>query len=601
MGNAAKQVIGEQLRIAESRYRQLFGNIPDGIVIVDLLTHQIVDANPAVAALLGISPEQVIGRTLWQMGLFADKEAYQKALSSLRRQQMIRFPSRILQTDAGQRDVEMVCSLYPVDQHQMLQCTLHDVTERRQWEVARLHLAAIVESSDDAILSKDLDGIVTSWNAAAERMFGYRAEEMIGQSVTCIYPPERQRELDQILEHIRNGERFEHYETTRINKEGRRLMVSVTVSPVKDSSGTIIGASDIIRDITERKLLEARERQLFTANLVGVFVADFAGTFLEANDAMLDLLGYTREELQAGKLRSERLTPPEYRQLTQQAINAMLVHGKTDPFEKVYLHKSGQPIPVLVAVARIGDTDTCIGFVLDIRERKELEQRKDTFISMAGHELKTPLTSMKASIGLLRRRLASQAEDRVQPLLGTMDAQINRITRLIDDILDLSKIQTGQLAYHQEQFDFDALVREIVAMTQRSTQTHQINLVGRTEAAVTADRDRVGQVLTNLITNAVKYSPQADNVVVHIARDPDHVRVSVQDFGIGIAPGDQRRIFERFYRVNNGSKPASQQGLGLGLFLSQEIVTHHGGHLWVESKQGQGSTFSFTLPLRGAL
>jgi len=529
--------------------------------------------------------------------LFSDEEMYRAALLNLRRQQSIHFPSRILQAGNERRDVEMVCSIYPVNHHEVVQCTLHDITERKQWEAARLHLAAIVESSDDAILSKDLDGIVTSWNAAAERMYGYSASEMIGKSVVRIYPPERQGEFDRIMGRIRNGERVDHYETIRMRRDGKRLTVSVTVSPVKDSTGTIIGASDIIRDITERKLLEAKVQHLFSSNLIGVFVSDFAGMFLEANDALLELIGYTREELQAGKLQRDQLTSPEYHPLSQQAIDAMRARGASDTYEKVYLHKSGQHIPVLIAVTRIDDTDTCVGFVLDIREHKELEQRKDTFISMAGHELKTPLTSMKTSIGLLQRRLGSQADERVQMLLAGMDAQVNRFTRLIDDLLDLSKIQIGELTYRQERFAFDALAQEIVEMTQKSTQTHQIRLTGQTGAEVMADRDRVGQVLTNLITNAIKYSPQANKVIVRIASDAEQVRASVQDFGMGIAPDHQQRIFERFYQVSDDTMSAKTSGLGLGLFLAQQIVTHHGGRLWVESQPGHGATFSFTLSL----
>ena len=155
-------------------------------------------------------------------------------------------------------------------------------------------MAAIVESSDDAIIGKNLDGIITSWNAAAERMYGYKAEEIVGQPITLLFAPDRQDEFTQIMARIRRGEHVDHYETMRVRKDGTFLTVSVTVSPIKDSTGTIIGASAIARDITEHKRLEAKFQQLFDSNLIGVFVSDFAGTFLDANDAFLDLLGYTR-------------------------------------------------------------------------------------------------------------------------------------------------------------------------------------------------------------------------------------------------------------------------------------------------------------------
>jgi PAS domain S-box-containing protein len=204
----------------------------------------------------------------------------------------------------------------------------------------------------------------------------------------------------------------------RVRKDGTFLTVSVTVSPIKDSTGTTIGAS-----VTEQKRLEAKFRQLFDSNLIGVFVSDFAGTFLDANDAFLDLLGYTREELYAGTLERDALTPPEFHYLSQNAVKALQETGASGTYEKEYLHKSGKRIPVLVAVTRIEHTDTCIGFVLDINERKELEKRKDEFIGMTSHELKTPVTSLKGFLGLLQRRLTTQGDEKALHYLARMDAQ----------------------------------------------------------------------------------------------------------------------------------------------------------------------------------
>src|SRR5207302_3093145 len=167
-------------------------------------------------------------------------------------------------TDGGPCYVEWVCTLFQANGHEVLQCNLRDITDRRRAEEARLHLAAIVESSDDAILSKNLDGIITSWNSAAERMYGYRAQEIVGQPVTRLFPPDRSDEFTQIMERIRRGERVDHYETTRVRKDGDLLSVSVTVSPIKESSGTIIGASAIARDISKRKELE-QQREAFVS------------------------------------------------------------------------------------------------------------------------------------------------------------------------------------------------------------------------------------------------------------------------------------------------------------------------------------------------
>jgi PAS domain S-box-containing protein len=471
-----------------------------------------------------------------------------------------------------------------------------EVAEHKAVQARLRTLAAIVESSDDAILSKDMDGIVTSWNAAAERVYGYSAQEMIGQSVARLFPPDLQQEFEQIMEHLRHGERVDHHKTRRVRKDGSTLTVSVTVSPVKDETGTIIGASDIARDITEQQRLEARSHQLFASNLVGVFVSDFAGTFLEANDAFLDLLGYTREELASRSIQRDALTPPELHFLSQQAVQALQKEGTAGPYEKEYLHKSGKHIPVLIAVTRIEQTETCIGFVLDISERKALEQRKDEFIGMASHELKTPVTSLKGFLGILRRQLAGQENEKILHYVDRMDAQIDKLTTLINDLLDVSRMQKGQLVYRKERVEVDALVQEIVENVQETMQTHHLQIEGQAQTEVFGDRDRLGQVLTNLLTNAIKYSPKADRVIVRLAADETHVLVSVQDFGLGIAKEHHHKIFERFYQVTD-TEEKTYPGLGIGLAICREIVKRHGGRLWVESQKGKGSTFHLSLPL----
>jgi len=594
---AERKGAAERLRVSENRYRRLFEASKDGILMVDPRTRKITDVNPCLTELLGYTREQLLGQELWQIGLFKDREANLEALRELQEKGFIRYETVPLHTKNGQRrEVEFVSNLYQANGHKIIQCNIRDITERKRAEEALLHLAAIVESSDDAILGKNLEGIITSWNASAERMYGYRAEEMVGQPVTLLFAPDRQDEFSQIMAHIRRGEHVDHYETTRMRKDGTLLTVSVTVSPIKDSTGTIIGASAIARDITEHKRLEAKFRRLFDSNLIGVFVSDFAGTFLDANDAFLDLLGYTREELLAGTMQRDALNPSEFHYLSQNAVKALQETGASGTYETEYLHKSGRRIPVLVAVTRIEQTETCIGFVLDISASKELDKRKDEFISMASHELKTPVTSLKGFLGLLQRRLTIQGDEKALHYLARMDAQVTKLTKLINDLLDLSKMQTGQLDYREQRFDLDELVQEIVENVQETTQTHHLQFEGQTQAEVFGDRDRIGQVLINLLNNAIKYSPQGDRVLVRVAISQNKALVSVQDFGIGIAKEHQRKIFERFYQVTDAEEK-TYPGLGIGLYISYEIVKRHRGQMWVESKKGEGASFYFTLPL----
>ncbi len=232
-------------------------------------------------------------------------------------------------------------------------------------------------------------------------------------------------------------------------------------------------------------------------------------------------------------------------------------------------------------------------------ERRELEQRKDEFISMVSHELKTPLTTIQGYTELLHARFAQQGNQETLLYISKMATQIAKLSKLIADLLDISKIQAGRLAFAKETVDIDLLVREVVEDLQHTTSQHQVSIEGGIEQRkIVGDRERLGQVLINLITNAMKFSPRAERIAVHLSHTHDTLTVSVQDFGIGIPKAHQQMVFERFYRVYS-DQDRTYPGLGIGLYVAHQIIERHGGKMWVESVEGQGSTFSFSLPLAG--
>jgi signal transduction histidine kinase len=231
-------------------------------------------------------------------------------------------------------------------------------------------------------------------------------------------------------------------------------------------------------------------------------------------------------------------------------------------------------------------------------ERRALEQRKDAFISMAGHELRAPLTGMKGYAQLLHRQLADSESARALRALVRIESQIGRTERLIEDLLDLSKIQAGKLTFNDESIDVDTWGREVVEQFQQTASQHRISIDGRVEGSLVCDRERLSQVLNNLLTNAVKYSPQAEEIIVRFSSSAECLTVSVQDFGIGIPKTEQGRVFQQFYRVAGKHGGTMPPGLGIGLSIAHEIVEHYSGRLWVESVEGEGSTFSFSLPWR---
>jgi signal transduction histidine kinase len=225
-----------------------------------------------------------------------------------------------------------------------------------------------------------------------------------------------------------------------------------------------------------------------------------------------------------------------------------------------------------------------------------LQQQKDDFIGIASHELKTPVTSIKAYTQVLEKILLKKGDVMEAGLMKKMDAQLNRLTNLIGDLLDVTKVNAGKLQYNHSDFDFNEMVKGVMEELQRTTEKHQLIADLKPIPLVFADQERLSQVVTNLITNAIKYSPDADHIVISTIVKDEAVELCVQDFGIGIANDKLDRVFEQFYRVG-GSLQHTYPGLGLGLYISSEIIKREGGKIWVTSEQGKGSKFCFSIPL----
>jgi signal transduction histidine kinase len=236
-----------------------------------------------------------------------------------------------------------------------------------------------------------------------------------------------------------------------------------------------------------------------------------------------------------------------------------------------------------------------ISIVHDITELVQAEHRKDEFIAMASHELKTPITSLKGFTYVLQRRLSKQGDEQSQRYLSRMDAQLDKLTKLVSNLLDISRMQAGKLELQQTPVDLDALVAEWVENMQAATSTHHLHIVGNSHVRVWADKDRLEQVFINVLANAIKYSPQADQVIVQLSRDEHYILVRIQDFGIGIDEAYQQKIFERFYQVTDPEEK-TYPGFGIGLYICKQIIERHHGRIEVHSRKGEGSTFSITLP-----
>ncbi len=353
----------------------------------------------------------------------------------------------------------------------------------------------------------------------------------------------------------------------------------------------------------EVKKRELQFKALYDSNIIGVFFGNVnnshGGVVLEANDAFLQMTGYSRTDLDTNKVTSKRLTPPEYVQDTNEQLKKMQKMGYIPPFEKEYIKKDGSQVPVIIGSVMLDQKKgDIITFVLDITERKKLEQRKDEFIGIASHELKTPLTNIKGYVQILERVIQQMGDERLNQYVKKTNTYINRLNSLITDLLDVSKIQAGKLDLNYSTFRFDNLVKAAVESVQHTNHSHTVILEGKTNIMMKGDKHRLEQVFTNVLTNAIKYSPNADSVIITVSRDEECINVKVQDFGVGIPKKEISKLFQRFFRVEATSKKFS--GLGIGLYISNEIVKRHGGKMWVESDYGKGSTFYFSLPVKKA-
>jgi PAS domain S-box-containing protein len=253
----------QSLRASELSYRRLFEAARDGILLLDVDTGRITDVNPFLVELLGFSHDEMIGKTVGELSPFKDVVSNQTMLERLQKDGYVRYENLPLETrDGRKKAVEFVSNVYQAGDRNVIQCNIRDITERKQVELALIRLAAIVESSDDAIMGKDLNGIITNWNKGAEKIFGYTAVEMVGASIMRLIPADRRDEENHGLENIKRGKSVEHFETLRQTKDGRLINVAITISAIKDASGEIIGVSKVAHDITDRKMAEDKIRQL---------------------------------------------------------------------------------------------------------------------------------------------------------------------------------------------------------------------------------------------------------------------------------------------------------------------------------------------------
>jgi len=843
----------------------------DDAIIGKTLDGTITNWNDAAEKLFGYTEQEMIGESIMKLIPKGREGEEVQIISKLKKGEKIdHFETKRITREGKLLDISLTISPIKDANGTVIGASkiARDITARKQIEELNARLAAIVQSSDDVIIGKTLDGIVSSWNDAAEKLFGYTEEEMVGQSILKIIPPERVNEEYEILDKLRQGKKIEHFETKRVSKSGKLIDISLTTSPIKDLSGNIIGASKIAKNISLQKktarliheneerfrmavemthlgtweydpkevtlLCSLETRQIcgipegvdpsFTDFLNHIYTEDrnrFLEQVIEATkpgsegkfdiEARIHRFGnnndirwihirakmFFDDDRRRGRLVGTMLDVTEEKtrelelkqsvelfQTMADNVPAMIWMSGTDKFEdyfnKTWLQFTGRTreqesnegwldavhpddvkrcidtyntsfkeqkrfyteyrlrrhdgeyrwiadnsVPRFSAEGEfLGFISACMdiddqkrfrekilesellfktisnaspaalwmtneekenvfvsdtwlkwtgknfqevldkswmdsvwtddrepmstefrecfqqrkhfkrefrfrrhdgeirwglsegypfydldgefsgfaGSVTDITELKKLEQRKDDFIKMASHELKTPITSINGYVQLMLNIFNETDEERlraskqtIKSSLNTISKQVVKLTRLISELLDLSRIETGKLELHKTPFEMSTLVEETVQDVRQTASKHAIILHNEFKGKVVADRDRIAQVLLNLLTNAIKYSPDSDSIEVFVDYNKESAIIKVKDYGIGIDSKDHVRIFERFYRAE-GKSEQTFPGFGIGLFIASEIIQRHNGSISVDSEKGKGSVFTVSIP-----
>jgi PAS domain S-box-containing protein len=478
----------------------------------------------------------------------------------------------------------------------------------RQLQESRERLQLIEQAANIGIFEWNIQSGVITWTQETEALYGLKPGSFGGDFAAwerCVHPDDLPEARKQVFEAVEKKINLDIQFRVIWPTDGSAHWIYAKGRTFYDKQGKPLRMIGINIDITERKkyeedlhLTEERLRLFAESDIIGVIFCNVYGDIFYANDAYLQMLGYGRAEFNEKGMRWTDVTPPEWRLRDRREIEDAQ-HGEGPRlYEKQYIRKDGSRIDVLVGYLLMGERrEQAVAFVLDITERKKLERQKDEFIGVVSHELRTPLTSVKVFAQILHKRFTKAGDHQNADLLAKMDTQIDKLTKVIGDLIDVTKMEAGKLELHETEFDLASLTDEIIEEIQRTTARHAIAREGSLEKRVRADRDRIGQVLTNLLSNAIKYSPCADTIVVRISSDGEQAIVQVQDFGVGIPREKQEQIFQRFYRVG-GKNLETISGLGLGLYISAEMVRRHGGDIWFESEPGHGATFSFKIPLQ---
>jgi PAS domain S-box-containing protein len=608
---AERTASAEALRASEERFRAIVETTPECVKVVGpdgTLLHM----NSAGLTMVGAdSADMAIGKNVYDLIALEDRQNFRD------------FNERVCRGEKGSLEFDIVgltgvrrhmethgAPLKNADGTVVQLAVTRDITQRNEAEKNQRRLAAIIESSQDAIASKDLEGIITSWNKSAEKLFGYKAEEIIGRPVTLIIPQELHDDEPLILSKIRAGERIEHFQTVRLRKDGRRIDVSLTVSPIRDDRGKIIGAAKIVRDITRQKKLEDAARRL--AAIVessddAIASKDLNGIITSWNRSAEKLFGYQSEEIIGRPVTV--IIPPELHPDEQMILSKIRRGEKIDHFETIRLRKDGERIEVSLTISPVKDEDgNVIGaakIIRNITENNKIERALRTTEKLAAagrmaatvaHEINNPLEAVTNLVYLAKRDL--EKNERVAEYLEMASRELDRVAHITRQTLGFYRDTSSPV-----RLKITKALDDLLLLYEKRFESRNIKLERQYdgEIEITALGGEVRQAFSNLITNAVDAMPGGGKLVVRVSKSHEWnnsrvpgVRITILDTGSGIDPRHRNNLFQPFFTTK------ADVGTGLGLWITKSIIEKHAGAIHVRSKTGpdaHGTVFSIFLPM----